>query len=42
MGWSKLPQLKEIALDGNAISEFSMFDGTAITVYGQDWQNAAN
>jgi len=38
---STLPQLKEIALDGNAISDFSMFDGTAITVYGQDWQNAA-
>lgn len=39
---STLPQLKEIALDGNAISDFSMFDGTAITVYGRDWQNAAN
>lgn len=38
---STLPQLKEIALDGNAISDFSMFDGTAITVYGRDWQNAA-
>lgn len=38
---STLPQLKEIALDGNAISDFSMFDGTAITVYGQDWQNTA-
>lgn len=38
---STLPQLKEIALDGNAISDFSMFDGTAITVYGRDWQNTA-
>ncbi|MFR0731387.1 MAG: protein kinase domain-containing protein [Christensenellales bacterium] len=38
---STLPQLKEINLGGNAISDFSMFDGTAITVYGQDWQNAA-
>lgn len=38
---STLPQLKEIALDSNAISDFSMFDGTAITVYGQDWQNTA-
>lgn len=38
---STLPQLKEINLGGNAISDFSMFDGTAITVYGQDWQNTA-
>lgn len=37
---STLPQLKEINLGGNAISDFSMFDGTAITVYGRDWQNA--
>lgn len=34
-----LPQLKEINLGGNTIRDFSMFDGTAITVYGQDWQN---
>lgn len=38
---STLPQLKEINLGGNAISDFSMFDGTAITVYGRDWQNTA-
>ena len=38
---STLPQLKEIALDGNAISDFSMFDGTALPVYGRDWQNTA-
>ena len=37
---STLPQLKEINLGGNTIRDFSMFDGTAITVYGQDWQNA--
>ena len=37
---STLPQLKEIYLGGNTIRDFSMFDGTAITVYGQDWQNA--
>lgn len=36
---STLPQLKEINLGGNTIRDFSMFDGTAITVYGQDWQN---
>ena len=36
---STLPQLKEIGLGGNTIRDFSMFDGTAITVYGQDWQN---
>lgn len=36
---STLPQLKEIILGGNTIRDFSMFDGTAITVYGQDWQN---
>lgn len=36
---STLPQLKEIYLGGNTIRDFSMFDGTAITVYGQDWQN---
>lgn len=36
---STLPQLKEISLGGNTIRDFSMFDGTAITVYGQDWQN---
>lgn len=36
---STLPQLKEINLGGNTIRNFSMFDGTAITVYGQDWQN---
>lgn len=38
---STLPELKEINLGGNTIRDFSMFDGTAITVYGQDWQNAA-
>lgn len=38
---STLPQLKEINLGGNTIRDFSMFDGTAITVYGRDWQNAA-
>ena len=38
---STLPQLKEINLGGNTIRDFSMFDGTAITVYGQDWQNTA-
>ena len=38
---STLPQLKEIAPAGNATSAFSMFDGTAITVYGRDWQNTA-
>ena len=36
---STLPELKEINLGGNTIRDFSMFDGTAITVYGQDWQN---
>ena len=36
---STLPQLKEINLGGNTIRDFSMFDGTAITVYGQEWQN---
>lgn len=36
---STLPELKEIILGGNTIRDFSMFDGTAITVYGQDWQN---
>ena len=36
---STLPELKEISLGGNTIRDFSMFDGTAITVYGQDWQN---
>lgn len=36
---STLPQLKEINLGGNTIRDFSMFDGTAITLYGQDWQN---
>lgn len=36
---STLSQLKEINLGGNTIRDFSMFDGTAITVYGQDWQN---
>ena len=36
---STLPELKEVNLGGNTIRDFSMFDGTAITVYGQDWQN---
>ena len=36
---STLPELKEISLGGNTIRDFSMFDGTAITVYGQEWQN---
>lgn len=36
---STLPELKEINLGGNTIRDFSMFDGTAINVYGQDWQN---
>lgn len=36
---STLPELNEVYLGGNALGDFSMFDGTAITVYGQDWQN---
>lgn len=36
---STLPELNEVYLGGNTIRDFSMFDGTAITVYGQDWQN---
>lgn len=39
---STLPELKEINLGGNTIRDFSMFDGTAITVYGQDWQNVTH
>lgn len=36
---STLPELNEVYLGGNALGDFSMFDGTSITVYGQDWQN---
>lgn len=35
-----LPELNEISLGGNTIRDFSIFDGTGISVYGQDWQNA--
>lgn len=37
---STLPELKEVDLGGNTLGDFSIFDGTSITVYGQDWQNA--
>lgn len=36
---STLPALNEVYLGGNALGDFSMFDGTSIAVYGQDWQN---
>lgn len=38
---ASLPKLQEINLGGNTIRDFSIFDGTGITVWGMDWQNAS-